>query len=311
MNSTGGRGLIVKGLALALAGLAVVACASADKTALRQASMESSKSLAAGDYGKAIDLYRKLYEKDRTNGRIVSSCAAMIEHVKAAGDAARSKGSWAAAQNAYRVLTVNWDWFSSLAPRLTFKRADLDAGLKDCRLGLCERQFRQEIDAGNCVKAIAIYQSALKDCHEDKAVKARYAKGIAEIWEMGAQALAAKDYALAGKIDGLLLKNLESFEGIVGTAAGGRSSREALTEALRVCSTELTNAGLAEYRKGNLENAIAFWDDLLAFDPGNAEIKKAIETARVQLGKLKSSSKGSRVGSPGKGKGRQVLGSDV
>jgi tetratricopeptide (TPR) repeat protein len=299
MNRNDSRGWIVKGIALVLSGLTIVACASANKAALRQASVESSKSLAVGDYGKAIELCRKLYEKDRTNGRIVSSCAAMIERVKAAGDTARSKGSWAAAQSAYRVLAVNWDWFSSLAPRLTFKRADLDAGLKDCRLGLCERQFRQEIEAGNHVKAIAIFQSALKDCRDDKAVKARYAKGIAEIWKMGAQALAAKDYALAGRIDGLLLKNLESFEGVVATAAGGGSSKEALTEALRACSTELTNAGLAEYRKGNLENAIAYWDDLLAFDPGNAEIKKAVETAKVQLGKLKRSSKGGSNGGRG------------
>ncbi len=299
MNRNDSRGWIVKGIALVLSGLTIVACASANKAALRQASVESSKSLAVGDYVKTIDLYRKLYEKDRTNGRIVSSCAAMIEHVKAAGDAARSKGSWAAAQNAYRVLTVNWDWFSSLAPRLTFKRADLDAGLKACRLAVCERQFRQELESGNYAKAVAIYQSVFKNYPEDKAVKDRYAKGIAEIGETGARALAAKDYALAGKIDGLLLTNLDSCEGVAGAAAGGGLSKEALTEALRVCSTALTNAGLAEYRKGNLENAIALWDGLLAFDPGNAEIKKAVETARAQLGKLKSSSKGSAKGGRG------------
>jgi len=303
MNGIRGRAWIVKGLALVLSGLTVVACLSATKAALRQASAESSKSFAAGDYGRAIELYKTLYEKDRTNARILSSYEAMIEQVKAAGDRAWNKGSYAAAQSAYGVLAANWDGFSALAPRLTFKRADLEAGLKDCRLAVCERQFRQELESGNYAKAIAIYQSALKSYQEDKAVKARYAKGIAEIGEMGARALAAKDYALAGKIDRLLLTNLESCEGVAWAAAGGGSSKEALTEALRVCSTALTNAGLAEYRKGNLENAIALWEGLLAFDPGNAEIKKAVETARAQLGKLRSSSKGSRAGSPGKGKG--------
>jgi tetratricopeptide (TPR) repeat protein len=299
MSRTSGCARVVKVFALALSGLTVVACASANKAALRQASVESSKSLAAGDYGKAIERCKKLYEKDRANGKIVSSCAAMIEQVKTAGDTARSQGKYAAAQNAYRVLAGNWDGFSALARRLTFKKTDLEAGLRDCRLAVSERQFRQELESGNYSKAIAVYQSALREFPEDKAMKAGYAKGVAEIVETGAKALAAKDYARAGRIDGFLLKNLESLKAAAGAAAGGGSSRESLAEAFRVCSMELANAGLAEYRKGNLENAIAFWDDLLTFDPDNAEIKKAVETARAQLGKLKSSSKGGSKGGRG------------
>ncbi|MCK7476805.1 MAG: tetratricopeptide repeat protein [Candidatus Moduliflexus flocculans] len=65
--------------------------------------------------------------------------------------------------------------------------------------------------------------------------------------------------------------------------------RERLVEVINVCRQGLTNSGLAEYRKGNLEKAIEIWDSLLAFDPGNAEIKKAVETAKAQLEKLRES----------------------
>jgi cytochrome c-type biogenesis protein CcmH/NrfG len=49
----------------------------------------------------------------------------------------------------------------------------------------------------------------------------------------------------------------------------------------------LTRKGLEEYRKGNLARAIAHWEGLLEFDPDNAEIRKAVETAVEQQKKLK------------------------
>ena len=293
MNGTSSRAWLIKGLALAMSALAFIACASTPKAALRQASAESAGSFAAGDYGKAIDRYQKLYEKDRANGKVVSGYATMIEDVKHAGDEARSKGSFTTAQGAYRVVLDRWDGFSAIATRLTFRKSDLEAGLRDCRLAMCERQFRQELGGGNYAKALAVYQAALKDYPGDKAAKAACAKGVGEIRVLGDEALAAKEYALAGKINGLLLKNLESFEGVAGEPNGEGLSRQDLDEALRACSSGLTNGGLAEYRKGNLESAIALWDELLAFDPGNAEIKKAVETAKAQLSKLKGSGRGS------------------
>ena len=106
-------------------------------------------------------------------------------------------------------------------------------------------------------------------------------------------AVDGKDYALAGKVSGLLLRNIDSIEAVGGQAAGGGSTRRELEETIRACSSGLTNGGLVEYRKGNLESAIILWDELLGFDPGNAEIKKAVETAKAQLGKLKGSGRGS------------------
>ena len=285
---------MVRGLVLLAAGLSVAACASANKSALKLASAESSASFIAGDYGKAIEPYRTLYEKDRTNGRAVASYIAVIEDVKKAGDQNRNEGRYASAQSAYRALADSWSGYSALAPRLSFNKADLEAGLKDCQMAACERQFRQEIGSGNYAKALAAYHAVLGDYPGDKSVKARYAKGVAEVAEMGARALAAKDFALAGKINALLLKNLDLSAEVAGPAAGGWLSRQELEAALNVCSAELTNIGLTEYRKGNLESAIAVWSSILTFEPENAEVKRAVETAKAQLARLRGSSPGGR-----------------
>jgi len=43
---------------------------------------------------------------------------------------------------------------------------------------------------------------------------------------------------------------------------------------------------LDEYRKGNLAEAIRIWKSILEFDPNNADIIKAIDTATIQLKNL-------------------------
>jgi tetratricopeptide (TPR) repeat protein len=304
MNITRPEKGVVRGLALLAAALTLAGCATARRTALKQATTASAGAIAAGDRGKALDLYQKLYEKDRANGKVVSRYAAVIEEVKAFADQAENEDSYAAAQGAYRLLADRWDGFSALAPRLSFRKAELEASAKDCRLALAERQFRQEIVAGDHAKALAAYQSALKDYPQDMNMKARYLKGVAEISGIAAEALGSGNYALAGQLNGLLLKHADSFAaaGDAAVAGGGVPTRSSLADALKACSTGLTNVGLAEYRKGNLESAIALWNGILAFDPGNTEIRKAVETTKAQLGKLKGSGRaGSRAARSGRG----------
>jgi len=274
-------------MALFLAGLGAVACASANRSAIKQTSAESAKWSAAGDFGKGIDIYRGLYEHNPKDAKVLAGYVAALGEVKKAGDRARVQGSYVTAQAAYRTLIDRWDGFAAFTGKLGFRRTEVEAGLKDCRLALCQRIFRQELLAGRYAGALAVYQDAAREYPGDPDAKAMYAKGVGEVRSIGAKALAAKDYALAGKIDGLLLKNLETVEGLGAPAGRGASDRNELTEALRVCAAGLTNLGLAEYRKGNLERAIALWEGLLAFDPGNAEIKKALQTAKAQLGQLK------------------------
>lgn len=275
-------------LVLVAACLAAGACAPANSAAVKRASAESARSLAAGDYGKALERQKNLYQTDPGDRKIVAGYVATVEEVKRAGDRALGQGRFGSAQGVYRLLLDRWAWFSGFAAKLNFGRADLEAGMRTCRAELCEANFRQELGAGDYAKALAIYQAALKEYPGDKDIHAGYAKGAGEVAAVGAKALAAKDYALAGKVNGLLLGSLATFEALDAPVAGGWPGRKELESAVRLCVSELTNRGLAEYRKGDLKKAIATWEDLLAFDPENAEIKKAVETARAQLGRLKS-----------------------
>jgi tetratricopeptide (TPR) repeat protein len=49
----------------------------------------------------------------------------------------------------------------------------------------------------------------------------------------------------------------------------------------------LLEKGVLDYRKGNIEAAIANWKTVLAYDPGNDEAAKSIRTATTQLENLR------------------------
>ena len=52
-------------------------------------------------------------------------------------------------------------------------------------------------------------------------------------------------------------------------------------------SASLMEKGLVEYRKGNLESAIAVWKSILAYDPSHAEAARSVRTATTQLENLR------------------------
>ena len=52
-------------------------------------------------------------------------------------------------------------------------------------------------------------------------------------------------------------------------------------------SDKLMEKGLADYREGRLESAIATWRQILAYDPSHEEASKSLRTATIQLENLK------------------------
>jgi hypothetical protein len=64
-------------------------------------------------------------------------------------------------------------------------------------------------------------------------------------------------------------------------------SEKSLDDGMKICRTELNKKALEQYRKENLAEAISIWQGILIFDPENLETKKAIETATIQLKKIK------------------------
>ena len=59
-----------------------------------------------------------------------------------------------------------------------------------------------------------------------------------------------------------------------------------LEDRVQNCKTFLYEKALDQYRSGNLSDATAIWKSILEFDPENAEIKKAVDTATIQLRNL-------------------------
>jgi tetratricopeptide (TPR) repeat protein len=275
--------------AFVVTSLVFAACATANRAAVKGASADSGRALAAGDFEKAIEIQKQLYRNDPRDKKILSGYIRTVEEGHKAADLALRRGSYETASGTYRILLDGWDGFSAFAAKLTFRRADLEAGLKSCLIAQWGVQYGQELRAGRYDKALAVYRAGLREYPGDKTLGSAYAGAVDELEAIGSKALAADDYAKAGTVYALLLRNFTSFDKL-STRPG--VSKEKLAEAIELCRSSLTKNGLAEYRKGNLEKAIATWESLLVFDPENAEIRKAVETAKAQLAKIKSMAPG-------------------
>ncbi len=90
---------------------------------------------------------------------------------------------------------------------------------------------------------------------------------------------AKKDFAKAGGLYYLVMDNYRLLQ--------TRALKHLyLEKRIKDCGIALTEKGLESYRKGSLQEAIAQWEEVLKFEPGNSEVKKAVDTARLQLKNL-------------------------
>lgn len=256
------------------------ACASADKNLAKETFAESQKSLAAGDYGKALDGFKEAAGANPRSRDLVANYIRTVEDIKQAADRARGRRDQARAAGIYRLLLDRFEDFAGFESKLTFSRVQVETALKSCRLALVDAQVRRAMRAGDPAKAAEAYQSALNDYPKDPDFTARCAATVRDIKALADKALGENDFAKAGRTGAILLKIHPMLVGLRPPLA---FSEEDLKTSVAVCRDNLTKAGLEEYRKGNLAKAIAIWESLLAFDPDNAEIKKAVTTARTQL----------------------------
>ncbi len=260
------------------------ACFTAGKNPPKQTSVGSRQAFAEGDFQKALDGFKAAYKKNPRGEELAADYVLTVEKIKGAADRALGQRDYAQAGAIYRILLDRYDDFGALAPKLSFKKAQLETALKNCRTALVDGQARQALKAGNFARALEVQQAALKENPGDAGLAAKYRTTVTDIKAAGDKAFASKDFAQAGRVNAVLLRNYASFEGLRPPVA---FSREALADARAACRERLTKTGLAEYRKGNLAEAIAVWEGLLSFDPNNAEIKKAVNTAKTQLEGIK------------------------
>jgi len=64
-------------------------------------------------------------------------------------------------------------------------------------------------------------------------------------------------------------------------------SKAGLKGSIDKVTAQLMEKGLADYREGRIEEAIATWRNILAYDPTNEEANKSVKTATTQLENLK------------------------
>jgi tetratricopeptide (TPR) repeat protein len=137
---------------------------------------------------------------------------------------------------------------------------------------------KEEALKGDYDAALASYKSALAKAPAES--KNPYLEIFEWIKEGGDRAYEKKDFAEAGYAYSLISSNYPDGDGL-------SFGKGFLKERVAACSKALTEEGLAEYRKGNLDTAVLKWKSVLKFDPENEEAKKASETAKIQLKNLK------------------------
>ncbi len=142
---------------------------------------------------------------------------------------------------------------------------------------------RQRLASGDLQGALDIYKAAHAKNSENKTLLESYVKTIEEVKTSADKSFNDNNPVNGGMMYGLLLKNYPHFKGFFQMLS---FTRESLTTRIANCSASIYKKGLEQYRNGNLENAISVWKNAAAFDPGNPDIKKAIDTTSIQLKSL-------------------------
>jgi len=261
------------------------ACSLVVGNPVKRAAVESRQAMASGDFQRAVDAFNAPFQRDPQRKGLAEAYTKTVEEIHLVADRARGRQDFALARRVYRVLLDNFPDFTGrgIASGLSFSRSELEAGLRDCRIGLVEAEARQEMTAGNLAKALGLYLPLFKEYPRDAVLSSRYVRFVQDIRALADKAKADGNFGQAGMAYALLAGDLPAFDA---RQAVPLLSRAGLKAAIALCRESLTKAGLAEYRKGNLEKAIAVWESLLLFDPDNAEIKKAVETAKTQLNEI-------------------------
>lgn len=113
----------------------------------------------------------------------------------------------------------------------------------------------------------------------------KYVSAINGLIVEGKKKLNRGDYQNSGKIFNFVIQNypddLSQKEKLI-------NSEQKLNEYLYFCSEKIMEIGLAEYRKGNLWNAVSTWEKILIFNPHYIEANNAIESTKKQMKNIQS-----------------------
>jgi tetratricopeptide (TPR) repeat protein len=138
---------------------------------------------------------------------------------------------------------------------------------------------------GEYQKAIDFYKAEYGKHPQDRLLVKGYVSILEEIRTTADRASDREDLACAGKAYSVLLKNYPDFKGFAHMLSFEMAQ---INSRLTNCKTALSRKGLQAYREGNLDEAISFWQDNLAIDPNNTDIRKSLNTAKMQQQNLQN-----------------------
>jgi tetratricopeptide (TPR) repeat protein len=259
-------------------------CATQKKIPPEQALILPQQHLVAGEYRQAIDAFNSAHRAHPAEKAIQEAFIKCLERVRQSADQAFERKNYSLAEKTYSLLFENLYSIREFQELLSFSKKYLSDRIKDCRVGAAKGRAHQALEAGDFHQALDEMQSLVRIYPGDTGMLTSLVSLSRDIKRTADLALAREDYVAAGKALYALWKDYPLLEK---TGAALPFSRVDLDDGIKACRIQLTRKGLEQYRKGNLTEAIFLWQGLLAFDPDNVEIKKAVETAAEQLKKIK------------------------
>jgi tetratricopeptide (TPR) repeat protein len=244
---------------------------------------EAQPYLEEGDFQKVIDVYQEAYQQYPNDSMLRDNYLQNLEVIKQDADQAFEGKDFALSGRVYEILWRNYPHFIDLAPSLSFNEKYLEQRIQTSRKLLAEKQAHQHLTAGDFQKTIEIYKEIYQQNSKDAVVRRSYTKAIKAIKKNADQAFERKDFALAGRGYEILWRNYSHLTDMNPSLSWGI---EFLNSRMQSCKTFLYEKALDQYRSGNLSGATAIWKSILEFDPENAEIQKAVDTATIQLRNL-------------------------
>lgn len=132
---------------------------------------------------------------------------------------------------------------------------------------------------GDYQKTIDAYKAEQTKHPHDQSLTKDYVKSLDEMKVDADYEYEKEDYPSACKTYSILMKNYSAFRPFAHMLS---FNKQALNKKLTDCKTTLSKKGFQEYREGNLNEAITLWQGYLAIDPNNTDIRKAVNTAKLQ-----------------------------
>ncbi|HUI67108.1 MAG TPA: hypothetical protein VL087_02715 [Nitrospirota bacterium] len=146
-------------------------------------------------------------------------------------------------------------------------------------------ESEQYLAEGDYKSAMDVYADACRKHPKHPTLSTNYRKTIEDIHRLADEAFTREDFASSGRAYFVLSKNYPYYQELIPELSFDKGF---LNARLEDCSSHLSQRALAYYRKGNLAEAISIWKSILAFDPNNSGIAKAIHTATIQLNNLQN-----------------------